>query len=325
MTFFHRSRAPAVMLLLACGLVAPVAAQDTHVLVITGVSGDDEHAQQFQKWAATIVDAAKQRGGVPDANIAYLTEKPESDPARMRGRSTKENVEKAFADIAARARPNDEVFVLLIGHGSFDGRQAAFNLPGPDLSAADYATVLTTLQTERVVFVNTASASGGFLTALAGPGRTIVTATKTGGERNETRFPSYFVEAFEGDAADSDRNGRVSVFEAFEYARTKVAKSYEQAGLILTEHAALDDGNEGKFAATLFLESDRSRAAATASIADPALRALVEQQRALEDQIAVLKLRRAGMDQAQYDQQMEKLLTELALKTRAARELEGKK
>src|SRR5439155_10102118 len=102
----------------------------------------------------------------------------------------------------------------------------------------------------------------GFLAALAGPGRTIVTATKTGGERNETRFPSYFVEAFEDNAADSDRNGRVSVFEAFEYARTKVAKSYEQQGLILTEHAALDDGNQGKLAATLFLESDRSRAAA---------------------------------------------------------------
>jgi len=311
--------------LLYCALAAPAAAQDTHVLVITGVSGDDEHAQRFHKWAATIVDAARQRGGVPDANVAYLAEKPELDPARIRGRSTKENVEKAFADIAARARPNDEVFILLIGHGSFDGRQAAFNLPGPDLTSAEYAALLAKLQTERVVFVNTAAASGGFLTALAGPGRTIVTATKTGGERNETRFPSYFVEAFEGDAADADRNGRVSVFEAFEYARTKVAKSYEQEGLILTEHAAIDDGNEGKFAATLFLESDRTRAAATASIADPALRALVEQQRALEDQIAVLKLRRAGMDTAQYDEQMEKLLTDLALKTRAIRELEGKK
>ena len=215
------------------------------MLVVTGVAGDDEHAERFHKWASTIVDAAKKRGGVPEANVTYLAEKPDQDPARIRGRSTKESVEKAFADIAARARPNDEVFVLLIGHGSFDGRQSAFNLPGPDLTATDYAALLAKLQTQRVAFVNTAAASGGFLAALTGPGRTIVTATKTGGERNETRFPSYFVEAFEDNAADSDRNGRVSVFEAFEYARTKVAKSYEQQGLILTEHAALDDGNQG--------------------------------------------------------------------------------
>ena len=310
---------------LLCGLAQPVAAQETHVLVVTGVAGDDEHAQRFHKWASTIVDAAKKRGGVPEANVTYLAEKPDQDPTRIRGRSTKESVEKAFADIAARARPNDEVFVLLIGHGSFDGRQSAFNLPGPDLTATDYAALLAKLQTQRVAFVNTASASGGFLAALAGPGRTIVTATKTGGERNETRFPSYFVEAFEDNAADSDRNGRVSVFEAFEYARTKVAKSYEQQGLILTEHAALDDGNQGKLAATLFLESDRSRAAAAATIADPALRALIEQQRALEDQIGQLKLRQTGMDATQYEQQMEKLLVDLAVKTRAIRELEGKK
>ena len=324
---YRPARAGAIVAaLLSCALLpSAVAAQDIHVLVITGVSGDDEHAQRFHKWASTVVDAAKKRGGVPDANITYLAEKPDQDSARIRGRSTKENVEKAFADIAARARPNDEVFVLLIGHGSFDGRQSAFNLPGPDLTATDYAALLAKLSTQRVAFVNTAAASGGFLEALMGPDRTIVTATKTGGERNETRFPSYFVEAFEDNTADGDRNGRVSVFEAFEYARTKVAKSYEQEGLILTEHAALEDGNEGKLAATLFLESDRSRAAATATVADPALRALLEQQRALEDQIGQLKLRQSGMDPAQYEQQMEKLLVDLAVKTRAIRELEGKK
>ncbi len=315
---------------LAAGLVAAwllgasvVHAQSTHLIVIVGIGGSEEHSAQFHAWAVAIVDAAKKRG-VADANITYLGEKPDQDPTRMRGRSTRDAVTKAFAEVAARARANDEVFAILFGHGGFDGRQAAFNLPGPDLTVDDYKVLLDKLRLQRVVFVNTASSSGGFLTALAGPGRTIVTATKTGGERNETQFPGPFVEALGGDGADRDRNGRVSVLEAFDYAKTKVAATYEQGGNILTEHATLDDGASGKLAATLFLAPERSRTAEMAS-ASPALRALVEQRDALERQIAELKLTKDSVDPAKYDQTLEKLLTDLALKTRAIRDLEAKK
>jgi hypothetical protein len=226
--------------------------------------------------------------------------------------------------VGARAKANDEVFAILFGHGSFDGRQAAFNLPGPDLTADDYRALLDKLRLQRVVFVNTASSSGAFLSALAGPGRTIVTATKTGGERNETLFPGPFVEALSGDAADRDRNGRVSVLEAFDFAKTRVTATYEQGGNILTEHATLDDGASGKLASTLFLAPERSRTAEMAS-ADPALRVLVEQRDALERQVAELKLTKDSVAPAAYDEQLEKLLTDLALKTRAIREIEAKK
>ena len=172
-------------------------AQDSHLLVITGVAGDEEHAKQFQKWATTLIDAAKTKDGVPDANITYLAEKPDVDAARIRGRSTSENVQKAVADLAAKAHPGDQVvIVLLIGHGSFDGSVAAFNLPGPDLTAADWASLLKKLSAQKVAFINTTSSSGAFLPAVAAPGRTVVTATKTGGERNETLFGEFFVEAF---------------------------------------------------------------------------------------------------------------------------------
>jgi hypothetical protein len=308
---------------LCCAIALPAAAQDTHLLVITGVAGDEEHVAQFHKWAMAVVDAAG-RLGIPDAQVAYLADKPEQDPARIRGRSTKDNVTKVFADTAARAKPNDEVFVLLIGHGSFDGRVGAFNLPGPDLAVSDYEQLLDKLALQRVVFVNTASSSGAFLQPLAGPGRIIVTATKTGGERNETRFPAYFVEALQGEAADRDRNGRVSTLEAFDYARTKVASSYEQGGHILTEHAVLDDGSEGKLAAMLFLAPRASRSAATAT-ADPALRALLEERDTLERQVAELRLRKDGMDPARYERELETLLTDLAVKTQAIRALEAKK
>jgi hypothetical protein len=300
------------------------AAQDTHLIVITGVSGDPELATQYHQWALRVIDAAKKKG-VVDANITYLAESTEKDSARIRARSTRENVLKAFADVAARAKPNDEVFVLLIGHGSFDGRQGAFNLPGPDLTAAEYGDLLKKLATQRVVFVNTASSSGAFLEPLAGPGRTIVTATKTGGERNDPRFPEYFVEALSTDEADRDRNGRVSVQEAFDYAKQRVQAAYEKEGHILTEHATLEDGSQGKLAATLFLAPEGARRADIASVSDPALRALLEQQDALERQVAELRLKKETMDPAQYEQQLEKLLTDLALKSKEIRDLEGKK
>src|SRR5206468_6553653 len=112
-------------------------AQDTHLVVITGVGGDEEHTKTFHKWATAIIDAAKKKASLPDEDVTYLSEKPDLDASRIKGRSTRETVEKTLADLAVRARPNDTVVILLIGHGSFDGRQAAFNLPGPDLTPAD--------------------------------------------------------------------------------------------------------------------------------------------------------------------------------------------
>jgi hypothetical protein len=315
-------RLPLVVLAFSLLLPAFAYAQDVHLLVVTGVGGDDEHVAQFQKWAGAVVDSAKKHG-VIDANITWLGEAPDKDP-RIKARSSKDNVTKAFTDLAAKAKPDDEVFVLLIGHGSFDGRTASFNLPGPDLSADDYAMLLKRFTTQKIAFVNTASSSGPFIQALAGPARTIVTATKTGGERNETRFPEFFVQALDSEEADRDRNGRVSVQEAFDFAAAKVKAEYEKEGHILTEHAALDDSSEGKLASTLYLAPEQSRTAA-AQNADPALRALLEQRDALERQVNDLRLRKDSMDQAAYDQQLEKLLTDLAVKTRQIREFESKK
>ncbi|HUK35802.1 MAG TPA: hypothetical protein VLV86_17920, partial [Vicinamibacterales bacterium] len=297
----------------------------THLLVITGVGGDDEHTQNFHKWATAIIDAAREKGGLSDSTITYLGDKPELDPAHIKARSTRPNVEKAFADLAATAQPGDEVIIVLIGHGSFDGKIGAFNLPGPDLTTDDYARLLGAIKSQRIVFVNTSSSSGAFLQPLAGPGRTIITSTKTGGERNEPVFAQFFADAFKDASADTDRNGRVSMAEAFEYAKSKAAATYTKAGTILTEHATLDDSREGKFAATLYLESERARAEKTAKVANPELRALLEQQQTLQTQIDGLKLKKDVVPAAEYDQQMEKLLTDLALKGRAIRELESKK
>jgi hypothetical protein len=299
------------------GVTAPSSAfaQQTHLLVITGVPGDEEHAQKFQTWAATFIDAAKKKDAVPDANITSLSDK----------QSTRAGVEKAFADLGSRVKPGDAVFILLLGHGSFNGTQAFFNLPGPDLTVEEWNKLLTKLPAQRVAFVNTASSSGAFLPTIAAPGRVIVTATKTGGERNETQFPEFFVAAYNDPAADRDRNGHVSVAEAFEYAKTKVVQAFQQKGLLLTEHAVMDDGGEGHLASTLFLGTGRAEGALAVDLSNPAVKALVDEKDAIDAQIAALKLKKSSMDDAQYEAQLEKLLTELALKTKAIRDLQSKK
>ena len=123
---------------------------------------------------------------------------------------------------------------------------AKFNLPGPDMTPADFEPLLKRMRSRHVVFVNTASASGPFIEALAGPGRTIVTATRTGAERFATLFGGYFVDALAGTDADADKNRRISVLEAFNYAKREVATAYEREGIMPTEHALLNDsGGEG--------------------------------------------------------------------------------
>jgi hypothetical protein len=152
-----------------------------------------------------------------------------------------------------------------------------------------------------------------------------VTATKTGGERNETRFPAFFVEALQSESADRDRNGRVSVQEAFDFARQRVTSSYEQGGHLLTEHAVLDDLSEGKLASQIFLAPRGAQSPAVAAATDPKVRALLEERDALERRIGELRLKKDSMDAATYDTELERLVTELALKSRAIRELEAKK
>ena len=309
-------RAVRLLLFVALGTVlcgSPVLAQQTHLLVITGVPGDEEHAQKFQHWAAVFIDAAKKKDAVADANVTLLADR----------QATKAGVERAFADLAARVKPADAVFVLLLGHGSFNGTQAAFNLPGPDLTVEEWTKLLGRLPSRRVAFVDTTSSSGAFLPAVAAPGRVVITATKTGGERNETQFPEFFVAAFGDAAADRDRNGHVSVAEAFEYAKTKVAQAFQQKGLLLTEHAVIDDG--GGLAATLFLGTGRAEGTLAVDLSDPAMKKLADEKDAIDQQIAALRLKKNGMPEPEYDAQLEKLLTDLALKTKAIRDRQAQK
>ncbi len=315
-------------------LAAAPAASQSHLLVVSGLGGEPRYSEMFHEWAASLADAAETRMGVPAERVTVLTEKPERDPGRVDGRATREGVLAALGRIAAEAGAGDAVFLILLGHGSGDGEVSRLNLPGPDLTAADLAAELAALKTQKVVVVNAASASGGFIEKLSGRNRTIITATQSPFETNETRFGGFFVQALAGDGADADKDGRVSMLEAFDFARREVEREYREGNRMLTEHALLDDDGDGKgsrepaprdgdgaVARTLFLAG--GGAAASGASDSPELRALRDRQRELEGEVEALRARREAMADADYQQELERLLLELARTGQAIRERGG--
>ncbi len=235
-----RARAVLAGVVMSFGCADAVAAQQTHVLIITGLGGEPQYSETFHAAGSALYQAAKSKWGVAAGSVIYLAEDPARDPA-IAAKSTREEVAKAFAQLAARAAPGDVVLVFLLGHGSGEGVDSRVNLPGPDPTAADYKMWLSVFARQNVVFVNASSASGDFVQQLAAPGRVVVTATKSALERNESVFATYFARGLTTGEADADKDGRVSVLEAFDYARKEVARQYEGANKLQTEHAVLSD------------------------------------------------------------------------------------
>ena len=319
---------------LACVWAGTAAAQ-THLLIVSGLGGERQYSDAFYEWSIMMADAARTRHGVAPERIIYLAEDPARDTARIHGKSTGAEISAAIRRIARASAPGEQVFILLIGHGTSTGKDAKFSIPGADLGTKEFDALLDSLPGRRIAFVNASTASGDFAAALSGPGRAIVTATKTGFERNEVLFPRFFVRAYAADGADSDKDGRVSLLEAFEYARTEVARTYEEGNKLRTEHALLEDNGDktgsqapaipkgdGAVARAMFLAPALS---ASVAAADPKLAALYKERQAIQDRITELRSVKETLPAATYDAQLEKLLVDLALKTQEIRAIEGKK
>jgi hypothetical protein len=322
---------------LVAGALLPLslAGAQSHVLIVSGIGGEQRNIDLFFELGRSLSETARTKHGVAPDNIVYLAEDPARNSALIAGRSDKETIEKELRRIASVARPGDHVVIVLIGHGSSQGADGKFNMPGPDLGAADFKLLLEPFAAQRLAFINLSSGSGDFIPVLSGPNRVIVTATKTGFERNEPHFPKYFVQAFSQDVADADKDGRVSVWEAFDYANKEVKRFYEDDGRLLTEHAMLDDDGDGKgthepnprvgegdglAARTFYLAG---RIAAGVAARDPRLAALLQEKADIEAAIETLRRAKATMDSTAYETQLEKLLVDLALKTKQIRDAGG--
>jgi hypothetical protein len=299
--------------MLACTFsAAPVAAQRVHVLIATGLAGEPRFATTFHTAAAALYDAAG-RWGVADSSRVYLAETPALDTARITGVATRDAVSAALTALSRRTAAGDVLLVFLLAHGSGFGPNSRLSLPGPDATAADFATWLTGFARQTVVVVHAGSAGGDFVETLAAPGRIIITATRGATERNETVFADPFVRGLSGDAADADKDGRTSLREAFDYAQHEVARVYESSNRLQTEHARLSDS---------VLAGGVAFGPAPIA-ADPRVAALLSERRALESEVAVLRAKKDGMPAAEYDRELERLLLAIAAKTQAIRAAGG--
>jgi hypothetical protein len=317
-------------------IVAPLSAQSTHALIVTSASGEEQFKEQFWDWGTRFERVLTEQMRVPKNDVLFLFEDPSKGPSLVFGKSTKSELTRAVEELGTDVKEGDLVLIVLLGHGSYDGTSYKFNLVGPDITAADLRQILDRFSRQQVVLVAATPCSGGLTQALAGKNRVIISATKSELEYNQTVFGGFFVEAFENRAADADKNGRVSMLEAYLYSRKKVEDYYEERQRLATEHPLLEDDGNGRASSLPSPETGDGLLAGrlspgpaetvVAAAAVPGnqkeLQELQATRKKVEADIEALKYRKPTMDDAEYQKNLERLLLELARTDSRIRELE---
>jgi hypothetical protein len=220
---------------MAVSITCDVSAENSEkptIIIVVGAAGTPEYGAQFAQWAE-LWQKACLKSGATFVPIGL------DDVAEPNDRATLQNT------LARESQQHDAaLWLVLIGHGTFDGRTPKFNLRGPDVSADDLSEWLEAV-TRPLVIINTASSSAPFLNILSAEGRVVITATKSGYEQNYTRFGQYFAEAIAQPQADLDKDGQTSLLESFLAASKQTNDFYSPAGRLVTEHALLDDNGDG--------------------------------------------------------------------------------
>ena len=270
-----------------------VLAAQTHVIVAAGLGGEAVYEDRFAAHARALGEAARALAG---------------DAARARVLSgkdaTKDALRQGMAGLAAAAAPGDVLVAVFLGHGNLDGTEYKFNVTGPDPTCRDIAGWLDAVPARRQLVVLATSASGACRQTLQRAGRSVMTATRSGSERNATVFGRYFVEALRDPAADRDHDEATTAREAFAYADQKVRRYFTDEKRLATEHPVW----AGDDAANVVLV--RRGAAATAGGQAPP--ALVARRTALEDEVRAVKARKAELPREAYLGELERVLLELA-------------
>jgi hypothetical protein len=297
-----------VLFAVTCLLSAAALRADTYYVTVAGLGGEQEYEQRFTGWAS---DLQKIFQSEPGAKIITLSG----------AQATRANIQARLGEIAKQAKADDHVVLMLIGHGTFDETDYKFNVPGPDITATELASLLDKIPAQ-VAVIDMTSASGGAIPVLQKPKRVVITATKSGTEKNATVFARYFIEALRDPAADADKNDVITALEAFRYAETKTAKFYEELKRLSTEHPLIEDAGKGEGVKAPSVENGEGMIAgrfpllhtgsAQALARDPAKQALLKQKEDLEEKIDELKYRKASMPVAEYRQQLTKYLIDLA-------------
>lgn len=289
-------------------LAAMAAHGTTYYVTISGLGGEPDYEQRFKMWAEDIDGSLKKAGG--DMKV-FTLEAP-----------TREKIHTQFSDLMKAAKPDDALVVVLIGHGTYDGVEYKFNIPGPDVSGAEIGAMLDRIPATRQLVVVTTSAAGGAIEPLRRPNRVVIAATKSGSEKNATVFARFWAEALRDPAADTDKNETVSALEAFHYAQRKTTEFFDSAKRLATEHSVLEDTGKGDGERDPKPEAATGRLAASFAVVrlganaeaarDPNKKALLDQKEQIENQIDKLKYEKAAMNAADYKKQLTALLLQLA-------------
>jgi hypothetical protein len=296
----------ALILVALCALSLQARAA-TYYVIVAGLGGEPDYEQRFK---AEAMDLDKIFKSNSTTHVDTLTGTA----------STAARLKETLDAVAREAKAEDDFALILIGHGSFDGIDYKFNLVGPDLTAGEIATMCDRIAARRQLIVNTTSASGGAVQALERPGRAVISATKSGTEKNATVFARYWVEALQDPSADTDKSDSLSAMEAFLYATKKTAAFYDSQKRLATEHAVFNDVGKGEpvreatngqgllLSSFTVLRFGAGKQAAN----DPAKRAMLAEKEDLEQKIDTLKYQKAAMDPADYKKQLTDALLELA-------------
>lgn len=298
-----------------------------YAVIVQGASGEEQYATLHRGWATSLATLLRDRFKLDPAHLTVLVEQP--GPGEER--STAESVKAVLGRLAKQLKADDLLFVMLIGHGGGDGTDAKFNLVGPDLTIAEWNALVKPIRS-RIAFVDATSSSFAFLKGLAAPGRVVITATNSYAQRYHTVFPDAFIQALGAEAADADKNNRISLLEAFTHASRLVGQHYEQKGTMATERAMLDDtgdgvgrdatatGPDGTIASLTYLDTLELPKAA-----DPDVQKLLLRQRALNDQLDELRRQQPVLPASVYEKEFEKVMVELAEVSREIRKRTGGK
>jgi len=318
------NRPISIALALVVSLMAiPASADERYALVVSGASGGATYAQQYSRLTESFSQVLVDRMKFEADHITVLGEGPDEDK-----RATAANLRRVFATLRRQMGADDLLIVLLIGHGTFDGVDAKFNLVGPDLESAEWVTLFRGLP-GRIIVVNGAPASFPFIERLSSPRRIVISATDSVAQRFDTVFPEYFVNAFRDEGSDIDKNGRISVWEAFASASGAVRRHYQQRGQLATERALLDDngdglgreaaaqGEDGSLATRTYLDAPAAGAPPT----DEVLIDLLQRRASLEAEAEELQIKKAFMSPDEYTREFERVMVALA---RVARDIRAR-
>jgi hypothetical protein len=300
-----------------------------YAVILVGAAVDEERRNQFGTWALDLRRSLQKDYGYAADKLILLAGVASEEDFNVDGPCRADSIRSTFAKLSERIQAGDQLTVFLIGHGTGRGAQAKFNIVGPDLTGEQFGAILDRIHTQNLVVVNTTSASHDFSKALAGNGRVLVSATRSAAERYDTVFAQYFVEGLQDQAADRDKNSRVSILETFQFTKARVDSYYREQGLLASEHATLDDNGDGVFS----IDPDRRGDGQLAEIAyfdvsggaatdlPPAAADLRSQMSNLEREIFLLRANKSALGESEYWRQLEPLLIQLAKVTREFDEL----